>query len=550
MPIFQISQITNRTGLQIDLPQLAGGELGWSTDTRQLWIGNGTLEQGAPVVGNTEILTEFSDILSLNTTYTYKGLAAGYPVQTGPTASTPITLSLQSWMDQWASVKDFGATGDGVTDDTAAINRALYQLYCREINPQIRRSLYFPAGVYKISGTIYIPPFATLYGEGIENSVIQASTATNNLPYVFRTCDSLQQYGSNIGNNNAIPPRDITISNMGFGTLGIQSNLFLLEDVSDVTFNSVSLYGPYVKSQLVNNYDDTSCVRFASNSGLVTNNITFNACTFSNMVYGVNTASSNTGTDQAVKSVSVTQSNLQTLYQGIVIGTQPLVAGGPTGFSITENVFDAIYDEGIFIGAAKLNATGYNIFYDVGDHFAGINSPYAPCITIQANNNVSIGDMFARDDAHSTNYVPGYSWPRIITTGTSSFAFTNSSQIALGSYVRTTGSTATLTNNVSSPTNIVSQNDGLPLSQNIGITPAFTVDYLITRGAAIRKGTLTVVAPIDNVSNPVMEDSFTENGSTGIVLSVSLDLDTIYVQYTSTNATNNATIKYSLNYFD
>jgi hypothetical protein len=56
--IVQISQITNRLGLAQDLPQLAGGELGWSVDTRQLYIGNGTLAEGAPIVGNTEILTE------------------------------------------------------------------------------------------------------------------------------------------------------------------------------------------------------------------------------------------------------------------------------------------------------------------------------------------------------------------------------------------------------------------------------------------------------------------------------------------------------------
>ena len=62
MAIVQISQITARKGLQANLPQLAGGELGWSTDERRLFIGNGTLAEGAPAIGNTEILTEYSNL--------------------------------------------------------------------------------------------------------------------------------------------------------------------------------------------------------------------------------------------------------------------------------------------------------------------------------------------------------------------------------------------------------------------------------------------------------------------------------------------------------
>jgi len=60
--IVQISQSTVRKGLSTDLPQLAGGEFGWSEDTRQLFIGNGQIPPNgsAPVIGNTEILTEFS----------------------------------------------------------------------------------------------------------------------------------------------------------------------------------------------------------------------------------------------------------------------------------------------------------------------------------------------------------------------------------------------------------------------------------------------------------------------------------------------------------
>jgi hypothetical protein len=54
--IVQISRITARKGLTEDLPQpLAGAELGWATDERRLFIGNGELADGAPIVGNTEV---------------------------------------------------------------------------------------------------------------------------------------------------------------------------------------------------------------------------------------------------------------------------------------------------------------------------------------------------------------------------------------------------------------------------------------------------------------------------------------------------------------
>ena len=62
MAIVQISQVKHRHGVQTDLPQLATAELGWSVDTRKLYIGNGTLAEGAPEIGNTEILTEHSTI--------------------------------------------------------------------------------------------------------------------------------------------------------------------------------------------------------------------------------------------------------------------------------------------------------------------------------------------------------------------------------------------------------------------------------------------------------------------------------------------------------
>ena len=60
MAVIQVSQIQVRSGYQEDLPALSTGEFGWCVDTQRLFIGKGTLAEGAPQTGVTEILTEYS----------------------------------------------------------------------------------------------------------------------------------------------------------------------------------------------------------------------------------------------------------------------------------------------------------------------------------------------------------------------------------------------------------------------------------------------------------------------------------------------------------
>jgi len=60
MAVITVSKIQVRSGFQEDLPSLDTGEFGWCVDTQRLFIGKGTLAEGAPTVGVTEILTEYS----------------------------------------------------------------------------------------------------------------------------------------------------------------------------------------------------------------------------------------------------------------------------------------------------------------------------------------------------------------------------------------------------------------------------------------------------------------------------------------------------------
>ena len=60
MAVIEVAKLQVRSGLQENLPALDTGEFGWCVDTQRLFIGKGTLAEGAPQTGVTEILTEYS----------------------------------------------------------------------------------------------------------------------------------------------------------------------------------------------------------------------------------------------------------------------------------------------------------------------------------------------------------------------------------------------------------------------------------------------------------------------------------------------------------
>jgi polygalacturonase len=521
MAIVQISRITNRKGLIENLPQLAGAELGWAVDTRQLFIGNGTLQEGAPVIGNTEILTEFSDITAVSN-YTYKDIAVGYAAQTGPTASDPIVRTVQAKLDDFADVRDFGAVGDGSADDTAAINRALFQLYCVEANTQIRRSLYFPAGTYKITETIIIPAYAKLVGEGANCTTIYLDTSSDISSlsaYVARYGDSLQQTGVNIGNNGATAPTNIEISSMTFQTVET-TDVFLVEDATQCYFDSVNFVGPLTAADIIAtpSADNIAGVRFASTTSLVCNQITFDKCRFQGLTYGINT-------DQQCQSVTVSNGAFVTLYQGISLGTGAPVNGGATGFRAVQNLFDEIYSEGIVYDNVNLNVSAYNVFYDVGNQYS--TSPVTPVILFGSDNNVSISDMFERDD------VDAQIEPRVEITGS---ATTTGTQIQVGHYARENGRIFTLADNQSNQTIFTTDTSNIK---------AYEMTYTIIRNTVVRFGTLVVTA--GSVSPAVSyADEYTEDASSGITLSVTRLGDVVSVLYSSTSTGLSGTITYSL----
>jgi hypothetical protein len=114
------------------------------------------------------------------------------------------------------NVKDFGATGDGTTDDTAAIQLAITYIYsfAKADSTGTPPALYFPSGTYLMSSTITMGSSGFQYtlspyffGDG--TGTIIKVTATNVNPFYWRG-PVLGQPGA--GNQAAAP----TIENMNF----------------------------------------------------------------------------------------------------------------------------------------------------------------------------------------------------------------------------------------------------------------------------------------------------------------------------------------------
>ena len=352
MAIVQISRIQIRRGLNQDLPQLSSAEMGWSLDTQQLYIGNGTIIEGAPTEGVTEILTQHSNILRLIGLYTYQGVEGGYVVTTGPSSSSPITRTLQDKLDDVSNLRDFGVVGDGVADDTAAINRAIQQIYSSvyiDSDANARRTINFPAGTYKVTDTILVPPYAKFVGDGRDSTII---VSTNGAKPVFKTVDS--QYNG----TGSTKPTDVLINDMQ-----------LLANVPIGSLNNTLLHvDGCVNAKFVN-------VKFKGNLGAVNNlvfvsdnisnsrNVVFDNCNFTNGGAGVNVVVSGNG----VSGVRVNNSYFENLnIAGYAIGNTV------NGFTSHNNFFGNVANPRVYGTNSTHFSSGDSNYGSTSGNIAGV----------------------------------------------------------------------------------------------------------------------------------------------------------------------------------
>jgi hypothetical protein len=112
---------------------------------------NDYTETDATTVTFTSGLSAGDEVIFVTATIVTTAITEASAVQFTQNGTGAVARSIESKMQELVSVKDFGATGDGTTDDTTFIQAAL----------DASRNVFFPPGTYKVTATLDLPAMTT-----------------------------------------------------------------------------------------------------------------------------------------------------------------------------------------------------------------------------------------------------------------------------------------------------------------------------------------------------------------------------------------------------
>ena len=410
MAVVQISRIQIRRGQKnagSGLPQLASGELGWAVDTQELFIGNGSVAEGSPAVGNTKVLTQFDNIFALADSYTYR--KDDEFLLTGGDVASPVLRTLQDRLDDRVSVRSFGLTGKTAQNATVRLQAAIDQLYLNDAlkgTAQSRVILHLEPGEYIIDGPISLPPYATLVGAGSDKTIIRTVTAGVDM---FTTVNSSSIVGtpaSNAGTTTITQPKNIRLEGITLETT-VGNKALVLNNCKDSIFKDVKFKGTWQSGGTVATTD--VAVEMNSLSGTVeTKNNTFENCVFEGFAYAVIS-------DWDIHNNTWASCNFNTLQWGITFGAGLITLNaadssgkevGPYNNSWTGCQFNDINKNAVYIKFGQGNKSERNFYKMVGTNGGPEQTPTDAVIKYSVPSNTSIEDNFTRTAVLS--YTPGY----------------------------------------------------------------------------------------------------------------------------------------------
>jgi len=521
MAIVQISKIQVRRGQKYSntgVPQLSSGEFAWAVDSQELFIGNGSIAEGSPYVGNTKILTEHDNLIELLGSYQFA-------VDT-PSISGTVARSLQKKLDEVVSVLDFGPENmpDGIIDCTPFFQTAVNQLFLN-VDATFKRRLVVPPGRYKFNSDLILPSTAFLQGE---------NQVTVILDFGINDIRFKSSLGTLEGNfTSSDHPENIKLADM---TLEFTTGQFVISGVTDSIFEQLKFKSDYVLGDDISTADPTMLWENNLPGASSTRNVFRNTQFEFIPIVGkcIQTLAFETA-------MTFDSCEFSTCGQGINVDG---VAGQINQWLIFNCDFNEIARQA-FVSPFGINTQVIQCrFRNCGNDTNSAADPTTFVI------------QFGEGD---TNIVKNCSFDRLAAAGvTSSFDKFAIQEVYAGGLVEISDRVGT---------DIFLSNAARPLAVFSLFNSSTTVDYTLVLGPYVRKGLLTIGVERDrsafsitdnyqlgtesNVMNNFEFGAVMRNNNASDLLSALADstVDTLILTYKNPNATGaNGTISYSVTY--
>ena len=312
-----------------------------------------------------------------------------------PGSTGAVARSATAKLSDWVSVKDFGAVGNGTTDDTSAVQAAI----------NVGGSIYFPPGTYKLSSqiTYTMPTTVTsinIFGAGAEQTqLVWAAGGGMRINHIGQYNSShvrdlcFMTGSSNVGGGLLLNQNATTISNpansavsdvtnctfrgsdnyantyywsYGVGCLGVSNVNFQGVDVVSSSTSlgiGVVLQGTSSCNSVVYNFQ--SCIFnytiYGIDYGTYVQGVSVNQCNFTGGQYGIITLSSLSGLDQLI----VSNTQFETTIAGIQTATF---------------IPNTIINSNLFLVGLAANGVGINLlqaglYSIIGNTFNPVGTP-------------------------------------------------------------------------------------------------------------------------------------------------------------------------------
>lgn len=171
--LFTLQQITYTPGTQMLAVYVNGLRMTPGIDYTETGFNSITFRAG---------LTAGDEVLCIAGTEVSVGSGQAANTAYQPAGTGAVATNVQAKLREFVSVKDFGAVGDGVTDDTAAVVAAWAHARTNA------KRLYIPAGAYNlatISTSLEPASGMVVYGDGMDVSILKFNN-TSGLSLIYR----------------------------------------------------------------------------------------------------------------------------------------------------------------------------------------------------------------------------------------------------------------------------------------------------------------------------------------------------------------------------